>query len=295
MIYRPRSLLWVLTLGVAALAQTPHPMPMSPEGAAPATAPATTQAMARVEPDAEPVLARLAAAYAAVGPLHVTGQIVGTFDVAGRRQVYQLPVDGRTDGVGRFRHDAGYAGLIVSDTIRTFIYDQRRGAYTKLPADADRAPGRQPAADVDSALVSVLLDENPILLLTLTDDPAALLRRAATTIRLAPTTRPDDFGLVLEQPAKQITLRLDARDATIRASDIDYAPLMKSRKATAVKAAGATLTYTRAVAESSPPETFTWQPPDTATEFDLPGPPEQKELARSATTRPTSPSTRPTD
>lgn len=268
-----RALASVLLTAAAALAAGPTtteaaatgPATTSPATTRSTTSPATTQATAAVDADAEPVLARLAAAYAGDQPLHVTGRLEGEFDVAGRRRTYTLPVDGRTDGAGRYRHDAGPAGLLVSDGVHAYLFDARRGAFATLKAK----PGRPVPDDVDPAVRSILLDENPALLLSLTTDPAGLLRHSARVIRLAPATQPADAGLVLEGPQKLWTFRLTPA-GTIRSATIDYTPLMTARRATHVKTAKVTLTYDSTSNAPPPADAFTWLPPATATEFDLP-------------------------
>ena len=233
----------VAIAGIAAgptSAPTTSPAPVA--ASAPATSPATTRvtrgpatSQAAVDPAAQALLDRLQKAYTAAGPLHVVGDVVGDFDVAGRRKRYTLHVDGRTDGDGHFRHDVGATGLIVNDGKTAYLYDGKRDAFATL----DAFDGRQPAGDIDQALIDVLLDENPALLLSLTTDPDALLRRSAKAIR--PATQP--CALVLEVTDKTITLRLRPDDGTIARSEVDFRPLMKSRHAQAVVAADATLRY----------------------------------------------------
>ena len=242
-----------------------------------ATQLATTQALATVDPAALPLLAQLQTAYTAPGPLHVIGEIVGEFDVAGRRKKYSLHVDGRTDGQGRFLHDAGDAGLIVNDGKTAYLYDRRRDAFAALDALA----ARQPADAIDQSLIDVLLDENPALLLALTTDPTALLRRSVTAIR--PATQPST--LVLERQDKWTTLHLRPADGTIASAGVDFTPLMRSRKAAAIVAARATLTYQSPTREAPPDTLFTWHPPASATEFQIKselieGAPTTKPIAR---------------
>lgn len=240
---------------------------MSPATTEPASQP-TTRPLATVEPGGELLLEQLNAAYAKPGPRHVVGEIKGLFDVAGRSKAYSMAVEGRTDGHGRFLHDAGPAGLIVGNGKSAYLYDRRRDAFATLTAMADRLPADQ----IQSPLINILLDENPALLLSLTTEPAALLKRSVKTIR--PAMQPS--ALVLERAAKRITLHLNSEDGTIRSSDIDFIPLMEKRGAAGVKAAGATLTYTVQSAEAPGEKAFDWQPPATATEFSAvpPAPPQ---------------------
>lgn len=226
-----------------------------------ATQPATTQLLATVDPAAFPLLAQLQVAYTAPGPLHVVGEIVGEFDVAGRRKKYTLHVDGRTDGQGRFLHDAGDAGLIVNDGKAAYLYDRRRDAFAVLDALA----ARQPVDAIDQSLIDILLDENPALLLALTTDPTALLRRSVTFIR--PATQPST--LVLERENKCTTLRLRRADGTIESAEVDFTPLMRSRKAAAIVAARATLTYQPPATDVTADSVFIWHPPASATEFQI--------------------------
>lgn len=191
-----------------------------------------------------------------------------------------MKIDGQTNGAGRFRHDAADAGLVIGDGTHVYFYDRHRDSFGTLPA----TPGRRGADDIEPSLINVLLDENPAVLLTLTTDPAALLRRAARSIKPGPATQPSLAGIVLEQPYKTITLWIDSDDGLIRSTDVDFAPLMKARHAVDVKAARATLTYSQIAHDAPPADAFHWQPPATATEFEL-----NDELVQTnpASTRPT--------
>ena len=278
---------WLLaSLAVACVAAGPATSPSSPTAAlegllheltgrpAATTRAAATRGAATVAAAAEPLLAKLNRAYAA-GPLNVEGELVGTFDVAGRRHTYRLPITGQTDGRGRFVHDAGAAGRIVAGDQRGVLFDRRRNAFATFDAPAARVA----AADLEPALVDILLDENPALLFGLVTDADAILRSAAGQISVAD-------GLVLRLTDKTITLHLND-DGTVRASDIDYTPLMKAHDAVAVKAAQVTLTYRTASRTEPPADIYAWDPPATATEFAL-----HEEMMRPAGPA-TGPATRP--
>lgn len=240
---------------------------------------ATTRASADVSAAAAPVLDRLAAAYANAVPMDFVASVVGTFDVAGRSKMYTLEISGRTDGDGRFFHYGSGVGLLVSDGTNAYLYDQRRNAYAELQA----TPRRPAPAELDEAISDVLIDENPALLLTLTTDPAGLLKHLAKAVRL-PAGKADGRadGLVLELPMKLITLEVDPKTGLITRSTIDYAPAMTARHAAGVRRADAVLTYTRQAhaATTMPADAFAWQPPATASQIVL-----HAELLRSMSPR----------
>lgn len=286
-----RTRVLLVSLGVACVAAAPTTSPIdallkqltSRPGVTTRDA-ATTRALATVDAAAEPILAKLNTAYAG-GPLTVEAELVGVFDVAGRSRTYRLAITGQTDGNGRFVHDAASAGRIVAGEKRGVVFDRRRNAFATFDAPGARVP----AADLEPALIDVLLDENPALLFGLVTDPDATLRMAAQRIRPATrpsTSRPAGDGVVLELEDKTIELNLNA-DGTVGSSVIDYTPLMTTRRAVAVKAAAVTLTYRSAKPVAPSTDVYTWEPPATATEFAL-----HDEMIQ--TTRPaTRPSRRP--
>ena len=232
----------------------------------PTTAPAT-RPTANVSVDAAPLLDALAKTYSRVEPLRVTGVIVGDFDVAGRKKVFTLRVSGITDGAGRFIHKADGSGLLVNNGKQAYLFDSKRDTFAELPAMAARVS----PAELDESVVNVLLDENPALLLTLTSDPAGLLKQVATKIHLSQTPPGGaNKQLVLELPQKRITLSVDPTRDTITSSTIDYASVFKARGATDVKSVKAVLTYEPAKSHFTADD-FAWSPPADATEISLGG------------------------
>ncbi|MGC4032015.1 MAG: hypothetical protein QM754_09825 [Tepidisphaeraceae bacterium] len=239
---------------------------------------ATTQVT--VTADAQPWFDKLAAFYAKPGPLRVEGVLTGHFDVAGRAKDYSLAIVGQVDDAGRFRHDTD-AGLLINTGSAAYLYDRKRDAYAELTT----APGRQAIEAISPTFIGILVDENPAVLLKHAADPAALLGQLGKSIRLAPSaaTQPADVkaaaGLVFEQQDRLQTLWLsDAGE--IVAATIDYSPMMRSRKANAIKAALATLVYRSSEVKIPDAGIFNWQPPATAMQFDA-----EPDLMRPATTQ----------
>ena len=306
----------VLIVGPAAHGQSPKLPPVTrPADAAPPPLPSTRPAsrptsgpttVAAPDPAAVRWLNRAAAAYGPARPLTVAGTLVGTFDVAGRRRVYTLQVRGVTDGQGRFAHRAEGVGLLVNDGHDAYVFDAGRNTYARLPASTQRA-GANGTAAVDASVVSVLLDENPALLLTLTTDPAALLTAASqsplrpatgpTTTATRPTTGPTtgpasatgpaEVGLVVDRGGKTVTLWADPVTGEIRRAVLDYGPAFAARHTYGLKTARVELTYDPPTHGPPPATAFAWQPPVTATEFTLPS----ELLQAEPTTRATGPTT----
>ncbi|MGN6505508.1 MAG: hypothetical protein ACTHM6_08100 [Tepidisphaeraceae bacterium] len=248
----------------------------------PATQPAT-RPTAAVSADAATLLEAIAHAYRAAPALKVAGTLVGDFNVAGRHQTFHLPVTGVTDGHGRFLHTARGAGLLVSNGADAFLYDQKRNSFAKLDATAGRAPTDQ----IDPAIVSVLLDENPSLLLAVCDAPADVLKACATSIHLpliyfpsihsssqskdsqSAVSQPRASTLVLETPDKCYTWDVDPDTYFLTRCTIDFSPAFKARHAAGVKRVSAVLIYTSTTTDAPPAEAFSWSPPPGSTEMSL--------------------------
>jgi len=277
------AILLAAALATAAAAQT-HPTTTGAPATQSATSrPATTQSLATVSEEAAPLLAKLSDAYLHAGPLKVSGTIIGRFDVAGRSKTYTLDVFGQTDGDGRFYHygqtDGRGIGLVISDGKNGYLYDQHRNSFAEL----DVTRGRCEPGDLNEAISDVLIDENPALLLCLTNDPASLLRMLTSSIKRSDGK--DASELVLDLKSRRITLRLDEKTGRITRSTIDYGPIFTTRHAAGVKSVSAVLTYT--VQQPGEKISYTWSPPATASQMRL-----GNELLRGRedpTTRPAAP------
>ena len=199
------------------------------------------------------------------GPLKIAGTVIGNFDVAGRSKTRTLDVFGQTDGDGRFYHygqsDGRGVGLVISDGKNGYLYDQHRNSFAEL----DVTPGRCAPGDLNNAISDVLIDENPALLLCLTNDPATLLRMLSASIKRSDAK--DASEIVLDLKTRRITLRLDDKSGRIVRSTIDYGPIFTARHAAGVKSVSAVLTY--AVQQPGEQIAYTWSPPATASQMHL--------------------------
>lgn len=245
-----RACILPLLLASLAIAQAE---PATTQSTQPSTAPNV-----EISPEARQRLDRLKSAYAAPGPLRVEATIVGEFDVAGRQRTYQMQVVGQTDGEGRFDHQAKDIGRVVQTPEKVIIFDARRNAFANLT----QKPQRRNAADFPEAVSEILIDENPSLLLTLTDEPDTLLTANVKRVLVR------DDALVLESTNDLRTIQFDDL-GLIRSMSIDFTPLLKERGALAIKKASVVLTYTRS--DRTPPgaDAFAFEVPKGASEFRL--------------------------
>lgn len=279
-------------LSSVALAQSPINAVTTRPTTGPAMLRSATQPTtkpAELTPEAEAMLDRLERWREHAAGVSVKGAIAGEFDVAGRSRRFEMQVSGYADDKGRFSHEAIGVGRVVQATEQLYLFDQRRNAYATI---AFRAARPDPA-EIPEASFEILLDENPLLLLLLTDEPERILVRGAKRASVK------DGELVIESDNEVRNFRIDS-DGKIESMRIDYSPLMKSRGAEAVKQASATLTYQSVELRLPDGAEFAFKPPPASTEMVLPSElmkdrirEMRKRLPKGVTT--TRPTTQPTD
>lgn len=286
----------VLVLACVALSQTRPPIARATTR--PTTGPAAmlsstqpTTKPAELTPEAEHLLERLAHWHDHADGVSMKGTLVGEFDVAGRSRRFEMQVIGYADGKGRFSHEAVGVGRVVQTGEQVYIFDQRRNSYAMLTSPAARPDPRR----VPEAVFEILIDENPMLLPLLTDEPERILVRGAKKASVK------DGELVIESDTEVRSVRLDP-DGRIVSVRIDYSPLLKSRGAEAVKQASATLTYDSFEPRLPEGAEFAFKPPAASTEMMLPSELMKERLkelqrripTRGPTTSPSPPAPRPT-
>ncbi|MBC7785767.1 MAG: hypothetical protein H7144_18220 [Burkholderiales bacterium] len=259
-------------------ASRPATAPTSRPGTQPASRPAV-----KIDEAAKPLLERIRAAYTNEQPRRLVAHITGIFDVAGRSRNYQLEVESLTNGAGRFIHRVRDVGTVAQNAEKLILYDLKRNSFGTL-----KTPDRRvSASDLPEAVVEILIDENPALLLCLSTEPDKALLLGAMRAHV------DAGRLIITSENEKRTLDLDT-NGLIRRMEINYTPLLASRGTANVKSALVTLEYAppelpAAVADAE----FEFVPPETASEFPLEPPPAVTAVERvrkrlRATTGPTS-------
>ena len=295
--------LFAFSVGAASLARaqqsaattrsTTAPVAASQSATLPATQGVATQPAsqpssrpANVTPEAADVIRKLQDAITAAGAMQIDGEVTGQFDVAGRSHTYVAQLRSLVAPDGRFRHELVGYGLIVGGEKKITFYDPRRNSF----ATTDRAAAQAPAADIPAPLVSVLLDENPLLLLALTSEPEKLLASSAKSTALGSGDDAENDVLVVQSPDVRRAFSIDRRTHLMSKVTIDYQPRFAQRGAKNTTAT-VTIRYTQVAADAKiDARQFTFTPPQSATEFNISPPaPPGEELIEGAATQPGQP------
>jgi len=233
------------------------------------TMPTTTTASATqgatINDDARAILARIDRAYSAATSVRLRATVINGFDVAGRVNEDKNEVIASTDGL-HFSHELVSRGRVTCAVAGVFLYDYTRDVYATFPA-----PTQRTAQDIDQAVVDVLLEENPALLLSLTDAPSELLSLHAKSLERG---RDEDELLIRRDDDADVRLRLDKTTGRVVEAVIDFEPVFVSRLSTtrpANTARRATITL-RYIPDATPVDAsaFDWRPPSSAELIELP-------------------------
>ena len=198
-------------------------------------------------------------------PFTVEATVVGTFDVAGRKHTYNATVKTVSAGDGRFWHEMVGYGLIVSDGKTLTFYDPNRNSFAKNEAAVKIASN----ADLPKPLRDILIDENPLLLLSLSTDPNDVLTGGSDSVKVI-DTKIGTEELLIQSETKDVRIATDARTHQMRRVAIDFAKAFDSRGIPDAKATIVINYQNVRSLDSVDVEWFNFVPPPTATEFKLP-------------------------
>ncbi len=229
----------------------------------------TSQPAVEVTPEAKVLLDRVNAAYlqAQSKPVTNAATITGEFDIAGRSKKYEMKVYGFADGKGHFDHRVKDIGRVVQTEDRLIVYDAVRNSFGTLMQN----PAIRKPIDVVDAVTDVLIDENPSLLMLISNEPVELLKRGAQRI----STRDDKLVIESDEDVREIEI---GSDDMITAVTLDYSPVLKSRMAEGIKIARVRLVYVPTDLPDQPKDLYLFALPDGSTEFRL-----QAELMKAPT------------
>jgi hypothetical protein len=169
-----------------------------------------------------------------------------------------MSVVGVADGKGHFDHQVAGIGRLVQTKDRVIVYDAARNAFGALK----QPPAVRAASAVQEAISSVFIDENPSLLMAITTEPSKLLIDGAKKVDL------DGQSLLIVSDEVERRISIDEA-GMIQSMQIDYTPLMKSRKAENIKTAMVTVDYTKSERVESASDVYDFTPPLSATEFPI--------------------------
>jgi len=237
------------------------------EEAAPATPPAEAPAAkAEVGEGAQPVLDRMAEAYAALKSLRVAGELTGEFDVQGEQSSERQAFTGTYLAPALFRHDlqdslrVGSNGQSVyAHSLRERIYDMAEAAGEKKPID-----------QLPPFVGQILSMQNPSILLAISPDPGAQILDGIARVELIDPITIDDkeYTSLRLSSAEGLSFvaRIDPATHLLRRVEFDLRPIAERAGAVDIKKAEMVVNYTTVEGGAEvDAEQFAWSAPADAT------------------------------
>jgi peroxiredoxin len=252
-----------LTIGpaMAVLADGPTTAPAEVTTPSPAE---PAQSGPKVSAEAKPLLDKLTAAYANAKNLEMAGTIQADFDVSGQKMnqtgkfeaIYQSPL--------HFRHLLQDDVLLGSDGKLIYIYSEKAKMYRTW----DLPEGATKLADLPMVVPSILQQQNPALLLALSQDAGKELTEHTSEVTLANDVEIEGAkfpALHIIEENGDTTVVVDPQTSFVRRVVVDMKKGLQQRGQGQVNNAMLTFEYTK-VDPNAPvkAEQFAWTPPQDA-------------------------------
>lgn len=194
--------------------------------------------------DVAPVIEQLRQTYEIDKPVSVSGTITVDMDAGGVTATQSRSFSMLFDSPSRFRHEVTDDALVVSDGNRAYAY---------LPAGNEYVSAASPASRSDGGILSgtigdLLQDQNPVVLMLLSSDPAAPLLEGAKAV--AREAEPPDLAgkvRIVVFKRDQVTHRVSVDVATGQITTItrDHSRYLRDLGVEEAKSARVTITYDR--------------------------------------------------
>jgi thiol-disulfide isomerase/thioredoxin/outer membrane lipoprotein-sorting protein len=235
--------------------------------AGPATQPSTTQPVALAPAATQPASAAallndINSAYANLASARFDGTITGQFDVRGQVQTHDATFSSTFAAPNKFRHETKDDVLVGSTGSTVYSYLGARDQYQSADAPKSRAA----SADWPSAMMKILNDQNPAMVLALSTSAAAELKAISKNMTLEPPTVIDGISYPtlrfdVGTDHEIVTMLVDPSTHLLRSVSTDYRKPMEKAGAIHVKQALVTVDYATAGSTPVNGNDFAWTPP----------------------------------
>jgi len=214
--------------------------------------------------DVQKLLDDVKTAYSQVKSLKLTGTISREFDVAGDVTTEEAAFESSFTAPDRFKHSAKGDATIGSDGKQCYFYLESFNRYSTSAID-----GKSLLEVMPPETKSVLMGQNPSLLMALTKDVNQLLFDDGKNIALAGTAKVDGVDcqvLKFDAMKTAVTLFIDANTHLIRQREVDARGALPKEVPNARKALIRVHYATTEVDAPLADDQFAWSPPSGARE-----------------------------
>jgi peroxiredoxin/outer membrane lipoprotein-sorting protein len=229
----------------------------------PATKPSTAPAF--ISPAAQSTLDAIGKAYHDAKSLSLIGKISLDFDAGGEQKHESADFIASFAAPNQFRHEIKDDVLIVSTGEKLFAYLPEKNQYVSV--DAPKAP--VDPKDLSESISTLLASQNPVLLMTISQDPIVQLTGGAKNVAQADDVKLGDIAynvLTFQKDDHGYRVLVDPGTHLIRQMRIDRKTEIEKRGVEDVKTADVTFDYlTTTTGEAPAAELFAWSPPRDAT------------------------------
>jgi len=232
----------------------------------PATRPVSEPVPATVSPQAAELLKRISAAYSSLKSLELAGNISFAIVEQGTARRHEARFTSAFAAPNRFRHEIPGEQLFGSTGRKVYAWSEHNNAYI----ETDCPPGRFVLKELPADHAQALPAQNPSLVLAISRDPEAELRRWASDISVASDSAPGQPALrvVAADRSSVATVFVDPQSWLIRRVVADYKPLFASMGRDDISSAVLAIDYTL-IRTDAPlaDDAFEWSPPPGAREL----------------------------
>ncbi|MCC6423193.1 MAG: redoxin family protein [Phycisphaerales bacterium] len=252
-----------LTIGTSTATFADGPS-TAPAQTAPQAAHEAQQAGPKVSAEAKALLDKLTAAYADAKNLEMAGTIHADFDVSGQK----MDQTGKFEAIFlsplQFRHQLQDDVLLGSDGKAIYIYSEKAKMYRTwaLPEGATKL------SDMPMVVPSILQQQNPALLLALSQDAGKELTEHTSNVTLADDVEIEGAkcpALRITEENGDTTVVVDPQTSLVRRVVVDMKKGLQQRGQGQVNNAMLTFEYTKVDTKTAvKAEQFAWTPPQDA-------------------------------
>jgi peroxiredoxin len=249
--------------------------------------------MARIDPAAKEELSQIKEAYAKLSSLELKGSLKGNFDVAGEKGAPSGEFSSSFQAPNKFRHqmrdveeqpkdaakdpaakrgdkpaDEDVDVICGSTGTKAYAYQPAKKVYVMEDVPKGSEKARAAGKDWPSPVPDLLEEQNPVLLLALSDDAGKELAAGATEVTKGQDAKIGEQTysvLKLVKDERDWKVLVDPKTHLVRQVEMDLKRELEKRGAPAIKVATLTFDYPQHATEAAvKPEQFAWSPPEGA-------------------------------
>ncbi len=220
--------------------------------------------------DAQQLIDKVRAAYAALTSLDLAGKLQADLDIAGQKQNRSIDFVAQYQAPGKFRHQVKDEVLAGSTGEKVYILEEARNVYASSDAPAQRGSYKQ----FSPVIVQLMEMQDPGLILAVSANSIGDVVDGAKLVRLedpkAEGAQPLPTLAYTANDGRDVKLSFDPKTNLLVQASYDLSNMMRDRGAEQVKKALVTIQYSKHDAGAKFADTiFAWAPPANARELSM--------------------------